>query len=242
MPLVHSHVADDALQAIPLLEKALELEPGYPAAHAFLALSYHSRFSRGGLREEDRAAAVHHAHAASTEAVDDATALGISGFVITLDEHDPATAHKLFDRALALSSSDIFTLWCSGLALSWIGEANTAIERAQRALQLSPFDPLNFLAYNTLAISYFQTRRYGEAYEAARRSVQLSPRFVVSHSFLVTALIGLCRHEDAKLAARRLLAVDPTFSIRRFATTVHIADEVFQPFADAWKAAGIPEG
>ena len=242
MPLVHSHVAEDAAQAIPLLEKALELEAGYPAAHAFLALCYHSRFSRGGLRDEDRAAAIHHAHAASSEAVDDATALGISGFVITLDEHDPATARKLFDRALALSSCDIFTLWCSGLALSWLGETDTAIERALRALQLSPFDPLNFLAYNTLAISYFQTRRYGEAYEAARRSVQLSPRFVVSHSFLVTALIGLGRKEDAKLAAQRLLAVDPTFSIRRFAATVRIADRVFQPFADAWKAAGIPEG
>jgi TolB-like protein/cytochrome c-type biogenesis protein CcmH/NrfG len=241
MPLVHSHVAEDAATAIPLLQKALELEPGYPAAHAFLALCQHSRFSRGGLQEEDRAAALHHANAASTQAVDDATALGISGFVITLDGHDPATAVKLFDRALALSSSDIFTLWCSALALSWLGDTETAIERAQRALQLSPFDPQNFLAYNALAISYVQTRRYGEAHDAARRSVQLSPRFVVSHSFLVAALVGLGRDQDAKLAAKRLRAVDPTFSISRFATTVRIVPEVFRPFAEAWKAAGIPE-
>jgi TolB-like protein/Flp pilus assembly protein TadD len=240
LPLVHSHIAEDAATAIPLLEKALELEPDYPAAHAFLALCYHSRFSRGGLREEDRAAALRHAHAASTDAVDDATALGISGFVISLDGHDHATAVRLFDRALALSNSDVFTLWCSGLALSWMGQTGTAIERAQRALQLSPFDPLNFLAYNALAISYFQTRRYGEVYEAARRSVQLSPRFSVSHSFLVAALVGLGREEDAKLAAQRLLALDPTFTISRFAPTVCIEPDVFNAFAGAWKAAGIP--
>jgi len=141
-----------------------------------------------------------------------------------------------------LAGSLIGDLSNGGLALSWLGETDAAIGFAQRALQLSPFDPFNFLAYNTLAISYFQTRRYNEAHEAAKRSVQMSPRFVVSHSFLVTALVGLGRDEDAKLAAQRLLAIDPTFSVNRFATTVRIVPEVFNPFADAWKAAGIPEG
>jgi tetratricopeptide (TPR) repeat protein len=95
------------------------------------------------------------------------------GLAIAPTTH-PATAIKLFDRALVLSSGDIFTLWCSALALSWLGDTETAIERAQRALQLSPFDPQKFLAYNALAIPYVQTQRYGEAHDAARRSVQLN--------------------------------------------------------------------
>jgi len=192
------------------------------------------------LHEEDRAAAIRHARAASIESGDDATALGISGFVVSLVEHDDATAIKLLDRALALSNSNIFALWCSAIALSWMGVTQTAIERAQRALQLSPFDPLNYLAYNALAISYFQTGRFGEAYDAPRRSVQLNPRFSVSHSFMVAALVGLARDEDAKLAAQRLLALDPSFTVRRFGVTVAIRPEVFTPFADAWRAAGIP--
>jgi TolB-like protein/Tfp pilus assembly protein PilF len=240
MPFVHSHIAEDTSAALPLLEKALELEPDYPAVHASLALCYHSRY-RAGLREEDRAAAVHHARAASTDAVDDATALGIAGFVVALDEHDQPSAIKLFDRALALSSSEIFTLWCSGIALAFMGQTEIAIERAQRALQLSPFDPFNFLAYNALAISYLHAQRYGEAYDAARRSIQLNPRFNVSHSFLVAALVGLSRVEDAKLAAQRLLELDPTFTIKRFAVIARIQPSVFEPFAVAWRLAGIPE-
>lgn len=240
MPHVHSHLAAEADAAIPLLKQALMLEPDYPAAHAPLALCYHSRFSRGGLREEDRVAAIHHARAASTDAVDDASALGICGFVISLDEHDHDFARQLFDRALELSSSDIFTLWCSSIAQSWWGETDLAIERAQRALQLSPFDPLNYLAYNALAISYFSLGRYGEAYEAARRSVHMSPRFSVSHSLLVAALVGLGREEEAKRSAQRLLSIDPKFSVGRFAVTVGIRDNVFKPFADAWRAARIP--
>ncbi|ODT18820.1 MAG: hypothetical protein ABS54_15870 [Hyphomicrobium sp. SCN 65-11] len=242
MPHVHSHLAAEASDAIPLLRRALELEPDYPGAHAALALCHHSRFSRAGLHEEDRANAVFHARAASVDVGDDATALGIAGFVISLIEHDHATARKLFDRALALSPCDIFTLWCSAIALSWMGETKVSIERAERALQLSPFDPLNYLAYNALAISHFQTGRYQEAYDSARRSVLLSPRFSVSQSFLVASLMGLGRDQDARMAAQRLLALDPNFSVRRFAVTVDIKPEVFAAFAGAWRAAGVPEG
>lgn len=238
MPYAYSHIAADATAAIPLLQKALELEPDYPAAHAPLALSYFARYSRGGLRSEDRAAAIRHARAASA-AGDDATALGIAGFVVSLVEHDQPAAIALFDRALSISASNIFALWCSAIALSWMGQTDIAIERAQRALQLSPLDPLNYLAYNALAMSYFQTKRYGEAYEAARHSVRLNANFSVSQSFLVAALIGLGRVEDARLAAQRLLAVDPTFTVERFAVTVAFEPTVFQPFADAWKLAGI---
>jgi len=242
MAYVRSRLAADAAAAIPLLENALELEPGYPAAHAFLALCHHAKFHRGGMRPEDRAAAIFHARACANDATDDATALGISGFVISLDEQDHATAYRLFDRALNLSSNDIFTLWFSANALAFRAEAETAIERAQRALQLSPFDPLNFLAYNALATSYLVGRRVGEAHEASRRSLELNGRFSVSHSNLVASLVGLGRLEDARLAGKRLLEFDPTFSIRRFAMTFGTEPKVFAFFADAWRKAGIPEG
>ena len=121
MPLVHSHIAQDALLAIPHLSKALDLQPDYALAHAMLAWCYHFRFSRAGLREEDRLAAVRHARAAIVGG-DDATALGMAGFVISLDEHDHAAAISFFDRALSLSPSNIFALSCSALVLSWLGE------------------------------------------------------------------------------------------------------------------------
>ena len=94
LPFTYSHTTEDADRAIPLLKKALELEPGYAASHALLAWCYHSRF-RLALREEDRRAAILHAHEAASAGADDATALGIAGFVISLDEHDHGTALSL---------------------------------------------------------------------------------------------------------------------------------------------------
>ena len=242
MPYASTHIAADAETAIPLLEKALALEPGYAAAHALLAWCYHFKFSRAGLREEDRVAAVSHARAAVSHGADDSTSLGMAGFVISLDEHDHATARELFDRAIALSNSGSFVLCSSALTLSWWGEPEAAIERAQRALRLSPFDFLNYLAYNALAISYLQLDRFTEAHDAARRSVQINPRFSVSHAFLTAALVGVGNLDGAKEQAQQVLALDPTFSVRRFAVTVDIEPRVFAPMAEAWHKAGLPEG
>ena len=57
-----------------------------------------------------------------------------------------------------------------------MGQTEIAVERAERALRLSPFDSLNYLAYNALAISHFVDGRYEQSHDAARRSIQLNPR------------------------------------------------------------------
>jgi len=240
LPYAYSHMPDKAAIAIPLLEKALAIEPGYAAAHAPLALCYHARYGRAGLREEDRAAAIHHAHAAIIGGGDDAIALGIAGFVISVDERDHGLAQELFERALTLSNSNALSLSCSALALSWQGKTAVAIDRAERALRLSPFDPLNYLAYNALAISYFHLKDFERARDAARRSVKSNPQFGMSHAFLAAALVRLGCLDEAKAAARQAVATDPNFSIERFSVAAGFEPTVFAPFADAWHEAGIP--
>jgi TolB-like protein len=240
LTFTYGHIAQDADRAIPLLARALALEPDYAAAHAALAWCYHFRFRRA-LEEEDRASASRHARAAIAHGADDATALGIAGFVVALDEHDHATALTVFDRALSLSNSNIFALNSSALVLALLGKGELAAERARLAIRLSPFDSLNYLAFNALAVAGFCAGRFEEAHEAARRSVQLNPRFYVCHLFLVATLVGLGRSEDAARAARQVLALEPAFATGRFAVTVDFEPAVFKPLADAWNAAGLPQ-
>jgi tetratricopeptide (TPR) repeat protein len=122
-----------------------------------------------------------------------------------------------------------------------MGRTELAIERAQCAIRLSPFDFLNYLSYNALAISHFSAGRFEQSRDAAMHSTQLNPRFSVCHLFLTAALVGLGRNEEAKAEARRVLTLDPAFSIRRFSVTVGFEPTVFTPLAEAWRAAGLPE-
>ncbi|MEA2760655.1 MAG: adenylate cyclase [Methylobacteriaceae bacterium] len=241
LPYTYSHRVEDGDIAAPLLQKALELEPNYAAAHASLAWCYHFRF-RPRSDEKDRIAAIHHARAAIAAGGDDATALGIAGFVVSLDERDLVTGLSLFDRALAISNSNLFALCCSALILSFAGQFELAIERAQRALRLSPFDSLNYLSNNALVVSYLCTGRSAEAHDAARASVQLNPRFSVCHLFLVAALMALGRREDAKAEVRRVLELEPTFTSKGFRRIIEFNPAVVALLTSAWEAAGLPAG
>lgn len=241
LPYLYSAMPAGVGTAMLLLQKAIEIEPGYARAHADLAWCFHHRFSRGALRDEDRVAAIHHAHEAVAGGGDDPTTLAIAAFVISLDEHDNATALGLFDRALALSESNIFALGCSSVTLAWMGKSDLAIERAQRAVRLSPYDPLNVRPYCGLAIAFFHAKRYREAEEAARRASEFNPGFSVPYALRAAALIRLGRPNEARAAAQQVLALQPTFTIHGFATTTALEPEVFAPFAAAWRNADLPQ-
>jgi tetratricopeptide (TPR) repeat protein len=143
---------------------------------------------------------------------------------------------------LQISACNIFALSCSALVMSSLGRTELAIERAQRALRLSPFDPLNYLAYNALAMSYFVTGQYEPSRDAARLSVQLNPRFGVSHLFLAAALVRLGHDGEAKRMAQRALALEPAFTIRRFSALMEHEPAVFKPLADSLRQVGLPDG
>jgi len=242
LPFVLGHIPQDSEAAIPLLQNALKLQPDYAAAHAFLSRCFHHRYARAGLREEDRIAAIRHARAAIAHGSDDATALATAAHVIAFDEHDTATALRLFDRALELSNSNVFALSFSAIILAWMGRTELAIERAERALRLSLFDFYNFRAHHALAVAYFYTGRYVDAVDAERSAVHANPRFSVAHAVLAAALLRSGRVAEAKTSARNVLEHEPTFTIRGFQIVAgELEPAVFKPFADAWREIGLPE-
>jgi adenylate cyclase len=231
----------EAAKAIALLEEALKLEPDYSAAHAYLSWCFHSRFSRGGLREEDRLAAVGHAREAIALGNDDATALAIAALVLAYDGHEISTALKTFDRALELSNSNVFALCWNAAILAWIGETDLAIERAQRALRLGPFDTLIWRAHHALSIAYFHSQRYGDAADAARNVIAANSAYSIPRAILAAALVRLGRLDEAKAMAQTVLEREPSFTIHGSARYSELEPAVFRPFAEAWREAGLPE-
>lgn len=179
-----------------------------------------------------------HARAAVAGGPDDATTLAIAAMVIWFDDHDPDTAFKLFDLALTISSSNVVALSNSAFVLAWMGNTATAIERAQRAIQLSPFDTSN--SYLALAVAHFHSKNYERSRDAARHAVEGNPAFSVPRALLAASLIRLDRRKDAIAEAHRVIELDPTFTTYNWSVTVGVAPEVFASFADALHDAGIP--
>jgi TolB-like protein len=240
LPHVYVAMPEEAAKAVPLLERALALEADYAGAHGLLAWCNQFLFIRAGFKETDRIAAIRHARAAVTHGRDDATAMALGAFVIGLVEHDRAAAREAFERALALSPSCAFALFLGGIFLAWTGEAERAIEWAERALRVSPVDRFAFGGHQAVAVGNFILGQYEEAATAARRAVLSNPSFSVTQSLLAAALAKLGRTAEAKAAARQVLVLQPSFSSSGYCNAIGITPALAATLMEAWHQAGLP--
>jgi adenylate cyclase len=243
MPHAFTAMPEDADKALDLLGKAIELEPDYAAAHAMIAWCHEQRYLRGGLHEETRTAALHHARQAIAIGGDDAATLATAGFVIAVASHDYETALTAFERSFALSNSSALALGFSAIVRAWKGDDAEAIEQAELAIRLSPFDPLIYLPCVGLAYAHFAVRRYEEAAAAASRASQSNPRFSVPYILHAAALAETGCGDDARAMVQRLLELEPDATTAnailsaRYANPEHIA-----ALGRALLKAGLPEG
>ena len=241
MSFSNSGMPDGASQAMPLLERALALDPNYALAHGQMAYCHEIMYLRAGRREENRLAAIRHGHAAITLGPDDATALTYGGIAIGLVEHDRALAQDAFDAALALSPSAAWAYLWGALIMGWGAEAERAIEWGERGIRLSPFDPWITAALHGIFLGHFLRGRYEEALTAVRGAIRSKPGFSVSHTMLAAVLVKLGRMDEAKAAAERALALQPNFSSSGQCAAIGAVPELAAPLIEAMRAAGLPE-
>ena len=135
----------------------------------------------------------------------------------------------------------MFALCWNAAILAWIGETDLAIERAQRALRLGPFDTLIWRAHHALSIAYFHSQRYGDAADAARNVIAANSAYSIPRAILAAALVRLGRLDEAKAMAQTVLEREPSFTIHGTARYSELEPAVFRPFAEAWREAGLPE-
>jgi TolB-like protein len=238
---IDSGMPERVTKALPLLERALALDPTYALAHAFAAMCHHCLFLRAGLREESRAASIRHAQAAIVHGQDDALVLTFAGFSIGMDGHDRAAAFAAFEAALAISPSSALTYIFGSVILAWTGKAARAIEWGERAMRLSPFDPWAFAAFHSFTLGHFHCGRYEEAADAAHKAVQSNPAHSISYMLLAAPLVKLGRLDEAKAAAARVLELQPAFRYSRQFAGVDCAPALAASLSEALRATGLPE-
>jgi adenylate cyclase len=241
LPFAFTAMPQDADRALALLEHAIELEPDYAAAHAIIAWCHEQRYLRGGLHDETKRAAVHHARRAIAVGGDDAASLATAGFVIAVVESDFKTAIDAFDRSFALSRSSALALGFSSIVRAWNGDDATAVEHGERAIRLSPLDPLLYVPYIGLAYAHFAAGRFDDAAVAAGRASQSNPKFTMPHVLHAAALANLGRGEEAMAEVDRLRELDPQLT----ASTAIRSARYVNPnknaeLGDAIRRAGLP--
>jgi TolB-like protein len=240
IPLVYPATPDGAVQAPPLLESALKLEPDYALAHGFAAWCHEILFVRGGAHQENRLGAVRHAHAAIAHGRDDAIALTLGGFAMGMVAHDREAARQAFEAALALSPSCALTYIFGSVVVVLAGDADRGIEWGERALRLSPFDPISYAPWVSIALGHFRRGEYEAAADAAHKLFQSNPYFSLAHVLLAATHAQLGRLDAAKSAAARVLELEPGYTIGGMCAALDIHASIAAPLSEALTTAGLP--
>ena len=210
-----------------MLRQAAALDPGFAAPHAALA-NWHSL--RIGQRwSDDPAAEARALEAAVRRALEldgnHARALALLGHNCAILHRDYARAQDLLDRAQDMAPNDAETsLWASP-TLAYTGRAEEAVRGAERAIRLSPEDPLLFRYQHFLGIAHYARGAWDEAAEWGMRSMRSNGDYTSNLVMTAAALAAAGRTEEARLAVSRLVALVPSFRVGVTVTRVAFRDE-----------------
>lgn len=238
---IYTAMPAGAEKCLTFIERSLVLEPNYGLAHSVASWAHEILFVRAGMREENRRGAIDHGHAAIAYGRSDPMALTFGGFSVAIVEHDRITGFDAFEEAVRLCPSFGPAYMFGCVPFAYAAQAERAIDWGERALRLSPFDPLSFGAYHGICVGNFHLCRYEQAANAGRKAVQSNPAFSFSYALLAAPLTRLRRMEEAKAAVARLRELQPNFSINRQCEAVGIIPVVAEPLIEALRAAGLPD-
>jgi adenylate cyclase len=240
LPYLTSGMPADSNIASGFLAGALALDPNYAVAHAHLAYSHETRFTRGGFDEADRKSGITHARAVIASGTDDATALALAAWVIRALSKDYEAASRGIERALSLNPSCAGAHYLGANIHALSGNSAAATSLANRALRLSPFDPWTFAAYLALGVAAIQEARYDEAASFVATGLQANSRFSSLYFMQAIALALAGRLEEAKPILRLGLELEPGFRLGVVAELGY-TPAFIEKFAEGGRVLGLPE-
>jgi len=155
-----------------------------------------------------------------------------------------------YQRALVLEPAAAEAYDGLGVTYARIGDYEKSLEFLDKAIRLSPHDPLLYDWYADKADAYFGVKDYDQAIEWDRRAIATNPNKQSEHAVLVAALALTGREAEAREALQRYLALFPD-GARTIAALKARKAQLINPdphYLDLWdrtiegmRKAGLPE-
>ena len=232
----HTHA-----QAKEACERALAINPGYTPALLFLGYTLVDQARFGWV--PDAAAAYKAALECADRAlqVDPESSDGymIKGYACTfLRRHDEAT--EAGQNSVALSPSGAAAYHMAGMFYGYAGDFRKAAAYEQQAQRLSPLSMPHSMVDE--ARVRFHLREFVAARDISLRVLKTRKRWLTAQTNLVAALWSLGSGDEARLAAKELLAGHPDFSVSRWARGLpYKREEDLEALIAPLRSAGLPK-
>ena len=241
--LMHRHTHEDFLHARSAFENAIERDPISPAPHSWLAKWHILRMvigvSENPLRDSDAATAC--AERALACDPHDALALSMDAMVSAWSRHDLDAAERRLAQALAANPNEPLAWLWDAMVHAWRGRGAEGVQSADRALSLSPLDPMIYFFNSLASTANLIGERYERAIELATRSLRENRLHTPTLRTLAAAQVLSGRLDEARGTVCRLRELEPALTVGAFRARYPGRDSPQAgSFAAALLAAGLP--
>jgi adenylate cyclase len=215
VPQYYLTTREGVAEAIRLAHRALELDPrfGVVAAMAGLCHTRNVLYGYAADPQFDRREAVRLLRLALSIDDSDPETLAWAAFISAYVVGDCEISVELADRAVALNPNSSNAWNIRGWVHKVTGLPEEALRSFERAIRMSPVDPLLHRAFVGMGYAFVELSRFDEAIVAAKKALRQNPSYSMAYRCLASAFAHLGRDAEAREAAASLLETDPTFTI-----------------------------
>ena len=230
-------------EALPLLYRAIELDPDFALPYGLATMCYVFRKGKGFVTQQESAETARLARLGAELGKDDALVLSFaaSSLAYVVGELDEGVA--LVDRALVLNPNLARAWTFSGWARVWIGQPDVAIEHLARAMRLNPLDDTMYSMQTATAHAHFFAGRYDEASSWAAKALRERQDFLSAWHMAAASAALAGRTEEAKKACSRLRQLDPALRVSNLSKLLgpYRRPKDRARYEDGLRQAGLPE-
>jgi adenylate cyclase len=229
-------------EALKLLYQATAIEPDYSLALSLTAWCHAQQVVYNWAVEpaSARTEALRLAQMAATTSGEDPTILTVLGAAYAI-VHKHSVAARLLEKALALDPNSAWAWNRSGWLQTYLGNPDISIDHFERALRLSPFDPLNFNAYIGIGGAHFAAGRYDDAALWIEKGLIDRPGATWAYRELVAAYTLLGRDSDARAGLLRLINDYPDLTVSKVLSALVYPQPMLDRIAEGLRKAGMAE-
>ena len=226
-----------------LFAEAISRAPGYAAALAWRAYWHVLRVGQGWSPNpaHDTVQADHFAQLAIRADNTEPMALAVHGHIVSYLKKDFELAFRRFDAALEINPNSAPAWLWRAAAHAWLGNGAQAVENINKALALSPYDPLMYAYSGIAAMAYLADAQYERAVECGLRCIRENATYTSAYRLIAIASTLSGREEQARSAVRELLRLEPGLTVEKFHKRYPgSASPQAMLYWDALAAAGVP--
>jgi adenylate cyclase len=228
-------------EAIRLANRALELDPRFGSVAA-LASACHLQNVLAGFTVDpqfERKEAVRLIHLALSVEDGDAEILARAAVISAFMVGDSESEIEMVDRAVTLNPNSFNAWHFRGWVYKLRGCPEEGVRSFERAIRMSPVDPLLHLCFSGMGSAFIELGRFDEAVVAGKKAQRQNPFFSGVYRCLASAYAHLGRDAEAREAVARMLEVDPAFTIS--ALIARGGQSNAKLFIEGLRKAGLPE-